>query len=51
MFYADVLLLKPTLFNRLTGVPLDTFAAICEALSGIFPQADAGPNTAKKTGS
>ena len=37
MFYADVLLLKPTLFKRLTGVPLDTFAAICEALKRHLP--------------
>ena len=37
MFYADVLLLKPTLFKRLTGVPLDTFAAMCEALKRHLP--------------
>jgi hypothetical protein len=32
MFYADVILLKPTLFKRLTGVPLETFSAMVVAL-------------------
>lgn len=32
MFYADVILLKPPVFKRLTGVPLETFSAMVAAL-------------------
>ena len=38
MFYADALLLKPPLFKRLTGVPPDTFAAMCKALHEHLPR-------------
>ncbi len=38
MFYSDVLLLKPPLFKRLTGVPPDTFLSMCEALHQHLPQ-------------
>ncbi len=37
MFYADVILLKPSLFKRLTGVAPDTFLAMCEALGKHLP--------------
>ena len=38
MFYADAVLLKPTLFKRLTGVPPDTFSAMCKALEQHLPK-------------
>ena len=38
MFYADAILLKPRLFKRLTGVPPDTFLAMCEALAQHLPR-------------
>jgi len=50
MFYTDVILLKPPVFKRLTGVPPDTFLAMHAALKEHFPTADAQPNTACKTG-
>ena len=37
MFYADVSLLKPPLFKRLTGVPPETFRAMCQALEKHLP--------------
>ncbi len=37
MFYSDVLLLKPPLFKRLTGVPPDTFLAMHAALELHLP--------------
>lgn len=40
MFYADVTLLKPAVFKRLTGVPPDTFLAMCEALTSPKTQKD-----------
>jgi hypothetical protein len=38
MFYADVILLKPPVFKRLTGVPPDTFLAMCTALAQHLPK-------------
>ena len=38
MFYADVILLKPPVFKRLTGVPPDTFSAMCKALEQHLPK-------------
>ena len=38
MFYADVILLKPPVFKRLTGVPPDTFVAMCDALAEHLPK-------------
>jgi len=38
MFYADAILLKPPLFKRLTGVPPETFLAMCEALEQHLPR-------------
>lgn len=38
MFYADVKSLKPPQFKRLTGVPPETFLAMCEALDQHLPQ-------------
>ena len=37
MFYADVILLKPPVFKRLTGVLPDTFLAMCTALEQHLP--------------
>lgn len=37
MFYAEVRLLKPSVFKRLTGVPPDTFAAMSAALEKHLP--------------
>ncbi len=37
MFYADVILLEPPLFKRLTGVPPDTFLLMCKALEQHLP--------------
>ena len=38
MFYADAILLKPSMFKRLTGVPSDTFSAMCKALEQYLPR-------------
>ena len=38
MFYADVMSLKPPQFKRLTGVPPDTFKAMCKALDQHLPK-------------
>ncbi len=38
MFYTEVILLKPPVFKRLTGVPPDTFLAMHTALTRHLPQ-------------